>query len=349
MALSREQQAQVAALVAANAIAYDRIEERLVSTIRILLRRLFGLGWFEPDRVDMVSLEIQDLVAKAQTVIADMTQAYADAILDALNIEVPRRAPNVSLPPRLRAVDPYVEWQRPARDARVGILLGLDEFEANEKALQRAEQQARMDLSLARREAERQRWGVSEDVIGVRRVLRPEMSKHGPCGLCVVASTRVYSPRKLKPLHGGCVCGSLPVTASSDIGNELNEADFEIWSKRGEILEKVGLSNDDLQKYYAAAGGTGRAGLQRVRVRTLNHGELGPILVDNKYKNRNASQAKKLSESKMDPERVYKAQAEIVAQFEKDLADGKLVNLKTLEFHRRMRDEWAKKLADVAA
>lgn len=349
MPLSPEQEAQIAALVAANGVAYQRVEDRLVTAVQNLLRRLFGLGWFSGNRVDTVSREMQDLVDQAQRAVADLTQAYADAVLDALEVSIPRRTPNVRLPARLRAVDPVVEWQRPARDARIGLLLGLDEFEANEKALFRAEQQARMDLALARREAERQRWGVTEDVIGVRRVLRPELSQSGPCGLCIVASTRIYSAKELKPLHGGCVCGSLPVTRAADAANDMNRADFEIWSKRGEILEKIGLTKDDLDEYYRAAGGAGRAGLQRVRVRTLNHGELGPVLVDNKYKNRTAGQSKKLEDQKLDPERIYKIQAELVERFEKDLADGKLVSGKMLNFHRRMRDEWAQKLADQAA
>lgn len=347
MSLSAEQQAQVAALVAANTVAYQRVEQNMLNAITAVLRQLFGFGWFNPALVRESTTQLVDIVEDAQQAIAALTESYADAVMAAMDLQVPPkllRRP-VTLPAQLRKVNPRVEWERPARDARIARLLGFDEFEANERALRRAEQQARMDASLARREAERQRWGISTEVIGTRRVLRPEKSQHGPCGLCVVASTRIYGPGELKPLHGGCVCDSLPVTATADPGNDMNAADFEVWSRRGEILEKIGLTNDDLRAYYTAAGGTSRAGLQRVRVRTINHGELGPILVDNKYKNRTAGQSRKLAEQKMDPQRIFDIQSGLVAKFEKDLADGKTVSAATLAFHRRLRDEWAKKLA----
>ena len=87
------------------------------------------------------------------------------------------------------------------------------------------------------------------------------LSKYGvTCGLCLVASDRLYRTSELMPLHQGCNCTVAEVTSREDLGVQLN-----------------GLSLQDL---YDAAGGTGREGLQRVRYRVEQHGELGPVLVN---------------------------------------------------------------------
>lgn len=325
MTLSQQQQAEIAALVAAQARAYDKLEQRTVDTVERLLRQIYDL-WFTPGAVRPIARDLADTVRAAQENVADLVEGYQDQIFDAMGIEVPRskRNAHVKLPKRLRGIDALIEWERPARDARVVRLLGAEELEANEKARLRAERQAKMDLMLARREAERQRFGLSDDIIGFRRILHPELSKSGPCGLCVVAADRIYRKSELKPLHNECVCDSLPVTRVDDPG--------------------INLNRDDLNRIYEAAGGTGRQGLQRVRVQVLEHGELGPILVDNKYKNRNASQAKSIAEKGLDPQRVFDVQSRILRKLERDIAAGKTVNEKTLAFHQNLVREYAKKL-----
>lgn len=100
-------------------------------------------------------------------------------------------------------------------------------------------------------------------VIGYRRVLRPELSQHGPCGLCVVAATRWYTIGDLQAIHHDCKCVTLPVTKDSDPGRTMNATDLR----------------DYLDRIYEAAGGTtdGRA-LKRVQVEILEHGELGRVV-----------------------------------------------------------------------
>lgn len=96
-------------------------------------------------------------------------------------------------------------------------------------------------------------------VVGYRRVLHPEFSKTGPCGLCVVAASRWYTIAELMPLHDKCKCTISPVTKNQDLGLKLNEA--------------------DLKRIYAAAGGSTFAeDLKRITVQVDWHGELGPIL-----------------------------------------------------------------------
>lgn len=324
MALTPEQKAALEVYIAQEAAGYAQIQTNLLAGVKRLLEGAKDT-WFDRDAMRRLAGDLSDLVRPAQETIADLTSTYLEHVYDTMEISAP---PNmaVRLPVSLRFdATPLQEWERPGRDARVGRLLGLDEFEANEKALQRAEEQARMDAALARREAERQLYGVTDDVIGFRRILHPELTMSGPCGLCIVAATRIYGKKDLKPLHNGCACSSLPVTKSNDPGNSIN-------------LE-------DLDKFYDAAGGTGREGLQRVRVQVSEHGELGPILVDARHRNTGAEKAKERGERGLDPKRVIDAQERIIRKLEADLAAGRVVNERTLNQHRQWLAEWQDRAA----
>ena len=115
-----------------------------------------------------------------------------------------------------------------------------------------------MDLTMAMRESARTVLADADDVIGYRRVIHPEQSRGGSCGLCVVAADRLYRKSELLPIHGRCRCTIAPVTRAHDPGAELNAA--------------------DLDQLYGAAGSSRREDLKRVRVTVEQHGELGPQL-----------------------------------------------------------------------
>lgn len=91
-----------------------------------------------------------------------------------------------------------------------------------------------------------------------RRIIHPELSKTGTCGLCVVAADRVYTIGALMPLHSNCHCTVMPITAGHDPGLKLND--------------------DDLNEIYRKAGSTSAAKLKQTRVLTLTNGEIGPVL-----------------------------------------------------------------------
>lgn len=353
MALSEEQQKELEALAAAYAAAQARIEARLLERIRKLLGRLFGLEWFNENAEKPVRRQIMRAVEDAQEVVADLTGGYLDDVFEVMSIRVPRSARDkaVTLPKQLRTVDRETEWRRPGTQARFAKIKGLDDLEAQLAAEERAEELARMDLQLAAQEAERQKYNLTDDetLIGHRRVLRPELSETGPCGLCIVAATRIYKKGELKPLHGGCCCGSMPVTIAADPALRMNKDDFEVWMERGadadKELQKVGVTRERLMSWYAAAGGTDREGLQRIRVRTASHGEIGPVLVNNKYAFRDPEATRKRAEKKRDPDEMWAMQDRLVKKFERELAAGNKDVAGSLEFHRRERDRWAKKRA----
>lgn len=109
-------------------------------------------------------------------------------------------------------------------------------------------------------------------IIGIRRVIHPELSRTGTCGLCIAAADRIYSVRKLRAVHNRCWCTTAVVTEQHDPGDDVNQA--------------------DLSQLYTDAGGTSAAHLKRTRYKVDEHGELGPVLVPKKaYKPRGASPA----------------------------------------------------------
>jgi hypothetical protein len=174
-------------------------------------------------------------------------------------------------PTRRDALDPGEPYNRVAEQYRYQVVArGSTEAEAQQAAESRLAAIAWTDVTLAVREQVRRTLGSLSSIAGVegyRRVLRPELSETGPCGLCVVAATRIYTVEDLKPMHDRCVCEVLPIIGDMDPGLFLND--------------------EDLDRIYGGAGqrggkrGTGR--LARMRVVFTEHGELGPILVNGNH------------------------------------------------------------------
>lgn len=102
-----------------------------------------------------------------------------------------------------------------------------------------------------------QAHGDATGVIGYRRVPHPELSKGGTCGLCIVASDRIYRRGNLRKIHERCGCQVVEVTAANDPGGALNDLEL------GDI--------------YAASGAIGaadRSALSHVRVQYDEQGRL---------------------------------------------------------------------------
>lgn len=91
-------------------------------------------------------------------------------------------------------------------------------------------------------------------ITGYRRVIHPEMSRSGACGLCIAAADRIYHVAELLPIHTHCKCTIAAVTTEFDPADELNAA--------------------DLSQLYTHAGGTSAAHLKRTRYQVDHHGEL---------------------------------------------------------------------------
>jgi hypothetical protein len=159
-----------------------------------------------------------------------------------------------------QGVTPLEVYQRPAEEYRYHISTGLSEPEALQKTIERVGTLADTDLSLTRRDEARRVFRSSGDqIIGYRRIIHPEQSEDGTsCGLCVVASQRIYHTNDLLPIHDRCNCDIMPITAKDDPGKLLNDM--------------------DLQRIYEAAQSNEAGDLLKTKVSFLEHGELGPIL-----------------------------------------------------------------------
>lgn len=159
-------------------------------------------------------------------------------------------------------------YSRVAAEYRYQVSKGVPKDKAKDAALDRAATIAQMDVSLAGREQEHAVFTQVNDreIIGYRRILRPELSKSKvSCGLCVVAADRLYHLENLKEIHANCNCAVLPVFRTADPGLQLN--------------------SEDLDRLYKAAGSTGGGkrqfgALKYVRVVITEDGELGPIIAE---------------------------------------------------------------------
>lgn len=157
---------------------------------------------------------------------------------------------------------------RAARVYRFSVSQGADRSTANDAAVQRIGSLVDGNLMLAQRLAEQQTLRQAQEhdsrVTGYRRVIHPELSKGGVCGLCVAASDRVYHVAELKPIHDRCKCTVAAVLDDSDVGYQLNKADFRmLYSDAGKL---PGTSS------------TVGADLKVARYDIVHHAELGPVL-----------------------------------------------------------------------
>ncbi|MDO5619280.1 hypothetical protein [Kocuria sp.] len=243
-------------------------------------------GWYDGElvraqaRASAALVEAAQAQARRQT-IATLRQVYDaaeaifpdDAVLqdaDMLPFKYARERGGVS---------PEEVWERPVRRYRRMRSEGWSEQVSREAVSLNVKDLGEMDMALAQRdeehdvltakastrdmlEAKKREKATGRkrrEATGYRRILHPELTKGGPCGLCVAAATRLYSLKDLKAIHDGCVCTVAPVTATSDPGLQLNQS--------------------DLERIYEAAGSTNAAALKRVRPVIEENGELGPVLM----------------------------------------------------------------------
>lgn len=231
------------------------------------------LGELDPDQQRIVTVDaVDDPVGMAvpdpgETAAQRLARRRAAVDTTAPEGETPlQRVRRLRAEAAAQAVDPGQPYGRVADGYRYSVVArGETEDQARQRALVRIESVAQTDVTLAVREQVRKTLGKIPNVKGYRRILRPELSESGPCGLCTVAAFRVYRVEDLQPIHSACCCEVLPIIGGLDPGLTLND--------------------DDLKLIYRAAGSTGggkRQGgaLKKIRVALAEHGELGPVLVD---------------------------------------------------------------------
>ncbi|WP_280470998.1 hypothetical protein [Nocardia cyriacigeorgica] len=152
---------------------------------------------------------------------------------------------------------------RAASEYRYSRSTGVSHTDASRAAETRIDALVDGNLQIARslieQRALEQIVDLDRTVVGYRRIIHPELSRGGVCGMCVVAADRTYSIGELKAIHHRCKCTVLPRFKDWDPGRDLNSS--------------------DLQALYDAAGGNTPQLLKRVRYRLSAHSELGLMLV----------------------------------------------------------------------
>lgn len=216
----------------------------------------FG-GWYAAGQVTGQATQVASLSGAAQGSVASALAEYIAQVTALLTGRRRVSTPPPSVPRVRNGADPIRVHTRPARVYRETFALTADPDLATQRAIDRAIQLIETDVMLAALNAELEAM-VKLEISQYRRVLRPELSDSGPCGLCVVAADQIYSIEDLMPLHDRCKCGVIPIASEADIGARLNR--------------------DDLNRIYAAAGSSKAADLKRTRVEVNEHGELGPVL-----------------------------------------------------------------------
>lgn len=279
-------------LVSQHAAARSGVSKRLQGLITRLYRSNTRDAWYQPKIITAQAQRAAQYSRQAQIAQANMTAKYLNMVLaefdgvptSSLQQDVRTGTSSVQLPERLREVDPIEMWERPASTFRWNDAEGVEGTTAEDRAVTRAVLLADMDMQLADREATRQvleaiseRTGV---ITGHRRIIHPELSKGGTCGLCIAAADRVYNVSELRPVHERCFCTEMPVVDGEDPGLVLNQK--------------------DIAAIYKAAGSTSSEALKRIKFQVVQHGELGPVLRLQGNKVRTAEEASENASERID-------------------------------------------------
>lgn len=214
-------------------------------------------AWYSDTAVADLAAQLAAYAEATQRQVAASADAYLARVSTRI-AETPYSPAGQVDPGTLRRGTTHADaYARLARQFRYEVSQGTPPGEVLEHVVTRAAVMGEYDLALSDR-AQVERFVESKRIEGYRRIIRPELSETGSCGLCVVASDRVYKRGNLAGLHGRCKCIWLPIVNGQDPGKTLNR--------------------DDLDTLYDRAGGTDRAALKRIRITEQEHGELGTVL-----------------------------------------------------------------------
>jgi len=260
MAISEAQIAEASLWLDQHAAAAQKIQDAAQQAAK---STWFSFeAWYSAAAVAAVANEMSQLSTASQNMIVGTAQHYIANVVAALRgtkVTIPR----TTLPPVRGASSPLsLVHTRPAEAYRKAVATGHAHDEALTLAAERGVNLQTGDLNLAERIGQHSLMGEL-GITQYRRVVRPELSKGGSCGLCIAASDRIYSIEELLPMHGNCKCKTMPIIGEDDPGIRLNK--------------------DDLKRLYKDAGGKGDPttdpkALKRTRYVVNEHGEYGPVI-----------------------------------------------------------------------
>lgn len=196
--------------VAANGDARHALTGNLVATVAAIIRAF--TGWYDDLAVQRLAKQVADVVTPAQRVMASQEDAYLSQVASTMSGRIVRPVGPVDVSDLRTGVPADQVYARLAEQYRWERSVGTGEDDALAKILTRAGVMNTTDVALAAR-SQAQSFFEEHKVTGYRRVLHPELSKGGSCGLCIAASDRIYHRDQLLPLHARCIPGNTAVSA----------------------------------------------------------------------------------------------------------------------------------------
>ncbi len=248
---------RIARILDARTLQRTTIQDRVMRAVLELVSTFDA--WYSGTDIRALTERITTYVEAGQVQIANLTNAYLAQVAYELTGRSLAPAPLIQ-PATLRAGVAHDEvYARLAAHYRYLISQGATEVDALAAVQTRARTLTHMDMLLSVTHQARG-WQEFHNWRMFRRVIRPEASRTGVCGLCLVASDRLYYRGDLLPVHDNCFCDVILVTRENDPGSVLNR--------------------DTLDELYADANYSTHADeLRHTKYVIAEHGELGPILI----------------------------------------------------------------------
>lgn len=250
------QQAQQ--IVVAQSASRNALTDNLVLSVGLTIAAFHA--WYDANAVRNLAQAIAAKVGSTQRLVSAQQVAYQVRLLE-LSGRLPEWVGVLeqhTLDDLRSGVAPDQVYTRLAVQYRWERSQGKTDEQAVKAVTTRAEVMNTTDVALADRATSLDFYRKNR-VQHYKRVIHPELSTHGTCGLCIAAATRLYTVEHLMPIHDRCKCTTAPVIGKFDPAEALN--------------------NLDLADLYDNAGGSNKAAdLKRTRYQVNDHGELGPVL-----------------------------------------------------------------------
>lgn len=258
-------------LVDAQSAARAQIVERTSAGVERLTASVDN--WADPAWITTYATQVGQVVAAGQTAVATLTNTYLARVATVITGQPVAPGPLVpKLGETLRHLPPGQGWEtvynRVATTYRVELDKHGNKARAFRAANTRAMEMAATDLGLAHRDQIDAflRGPRRKYLFAYRRIIRPELSNGHVCGLCIAASDRIYYRGDLLPIHTRCHCEVMLITKATDPGSIIND--------------------QGLAALYEAADGNTYAKLRATKFEIVQHGELGPVLVNADHNHR---------------------------------------------------------------
>ncbi len=217
-------------------------------------------GWYDHAAITAMTADVVKYVEAAQRGVAQATDAYLAQVATEIIGRTIRPAGIIDPSTLRQGVTHQGAYGRLADQYRYQASIGTPVSDVMAGVVARAKAMVATDIALSFREQSHRNMISTPGFTGFRRIIRPEMSKNGACGLCIAASDRIYARADLLPLHGGsCHCTVLPILNGVDPGRSLNQG--------------------ELDYVYGESGSMRAEDLRTTRFRVEQNGEIGPVLV----------------------------------------------------------------------